>query len=69
MADITFQDHGSVLLMRGSSDAGKAWIADNVAQNAGYTLMWAGHVVVEPRFVDQIIEGAYADGLAVIVEI
>jgi hypothetical protein len=60
--DLLVQDHGSIVLLRGNSEAGRAWIAEHIPSDAQW---WSGAVVVEPRYIGAIVDGAIADGLAV----
>ena len=61
-ADLTFANHGSVWLLRADTDAGRDWIADHIPDDAQ---TWSGQIVVEPRYVSDIAEGAINDGLEV----
>lgn len=60
--DITVLDAGSLVLLGGVSPEGEAWLAENLDPNA---LTWGSRIVVEPRYVLDILEGAAADGLCV----
>jgi hypothetical protein len=62
MSDFTFINHGSVTTLKPVSDAAKEWVSENIAADATY---WAGAVVIEPRYVADIIDGIHADGLTV----
>lgn len=62
MIDIDFQNHGSICVIFGRTPEGQAWLADNVNQG-DETQQWAGGIVVEPRYVSDIAEGALAEGL------
>jgi len=61
MTDLTLQDHGSIFLLRARTRAARAWVTDNVEVQTE----WAGAVVVEPRHVGALVDGAVADGLSV----
>lgn len=58
--DITVIDHGSITVFLPTSDAGREWIAEHIASDA---MRWAGGVVVEPRYLGDIVDGAINDGL------
>lgn len=60
--DITVLDHGSITIFLPTSDAGREWVAENVASDA---MRWSGGVVVEHRYIAAIVEGAINDGLDV----
>lgn len=60
--DVAVEFYGTIVLVRPLTKAAKAWVAEKVDPNA----MWfGGAVAVEPRYVDPIVEGMTADGLAV----
>jgi len=61
--DITFENHGSIVLIRGLSEAGQAWLDENVGDEN--TLTFGDAIVCEPRYVEAIFSGAQLDGLAV----
>jgi hypothetical protein len=63
MTDVEFVDHGSVWVMTPRTDAGRAWIEDNVF--TGDSLTWGAEgVVVEPRMLLQLCERLSAAGLS-----
>lgn len=61
--DIVLENHGSLFLIRGLSEAGRSWLAENVGGEE--TQYWGGAVVCEPRYVADIAIGAQDAGLAV----
>ncbi len=64
MTDIEFASHGSIVVLSGVSEYGKGWLEGRVVGED--TQYWGKDgIVVEPRYVDAIIEGARADGLEV----
>ena len=62
-SDLLFENHGSVMLLRTGTDAGRAWVAENVGHEDWQE--YAGGIACEPRYVGPVIEGAIADGLEV----
>jgi len=62
MVDLLVQGHGSIFLLQPASCRGRRWIDDHVAAGREE---WAGAVVVEARFITDIVAGALADGLEV----
>jgi hypothetical protein len=63
MADLTFEDHGTIWLLTPVSDEGHQWVADNIPEDAQ---TWGKcSIVVEHRYVGAIIDGAMGDGLSV----
>jgi hypothetical protein len=63
VADIQFEAHGSIALMRADSEAGQEWLDDSV--DACCAQWWHGAIVVESRFAGDIADGAAHDGLVV----
>jgi len=62
LADIVFENYGSVCLLRPVNHGAEAWLGQHTAEDA----LWFGDaLVVEPRYVAAIIEGAVEDGLRV----
>jgi hypothetical protein len=64
MSDLSFANLGSLWLLRAESENGQDWIAENLPDNA---IQWSGAIVVEPRYVHAIADGAQSDGLRVSV--
>ena len=62
--DIIVEHHGSIAILRGMTDAGYAWIEEHVS-GEGYQPFGLGARLAEPRYVQDIIDGAEADGLLV----
>ncbi len=60
--DIMVSDHGSIFLIHPWTDAGKAWIDENIPDDAMY---YANALAVEARYVENIVEGMKGDGLIV----
>lgn len=59
--DLTFEDHGSIVIMFANSDAGREWVADHIPEDAP---RWGRHgVAIEPRYAEDIVRGAQDDGL------
>jgi hypothetical protein len=62
MPDIQVINHGSIMIFLPKTDAGRKWVAEHIGSDA---MRWAGGVVVEPRYIDDVVTGASADGLLV----
>ncbi len=60
--DLLVHGEGSVYLLRPTSRRGQRWIDEHVSDDRQE---WAGAVVVEHRFIGDIVRGAIADGLRV----
>jgi len=62
--DLTVQNEGSIFLLRQHSAAGRDWMNEHIAISEE-TQMWGDAVVVEHRYIGDIIAGARSDGLTV----
>jgi len=60
--DLEFQNHGSLFVVVPFTEAGKDWLDENVGRDA---LTWGRGIVVEPRYVEDILVGAEDAGLRV----
>lgn len=60
--DITIQNEGSIYLVRDHSNAGRDWMLEHL-QDAPMT--WGEAVVVEHRYILDIVAGMRHDGLIV----
>ena len=61
-ADFVVENHGTIFLVRPETHAAKQWVAAHIPDDAQ---RWGIAVVVEHRFVQDIIEGILKDGLEV----
>ena len=61
--DIRIANHGSLFTATPVTDAGRDWIDENVG---GETQWWCGGLVVEHRFIDNLVDGMVGDGLEVV---
>ena len=61
--DIRLIDHGPIVLLKGVTEAGKRWL--NINAVSADMMHWRGAVACEPRYVDDILDGAHADGLEI----
>lgn len=60
--DFRYVDHGSLVVLQPITEAARRWVEDNIQSDAQY---WCKGVVIEPRYVADIVEGLVADGLTV----
>jgi hypothetical protein len=65
VADLYIANHGSIVIVSGTSDAGRSWIEDKLI-NGNKAHLWAGGVVVESRGLEMIVAGAINDDLEVL---
>lgn len=63
MPDLTYTNHGTIGILTGVTNAGKAWLDENV-QAEGWAY-FGGGIAVEPRYVGAILDGAANDGLEI----
>ena len=59
--DVNAEDHGSIILLQGLTDAGREWLDENV--ECEFSL--GNGIPCEPRYRDDILHGADADGLQI----
>jgi hypothetical protein len=60
--DFELQDVGSIAILFPLTSAAHTWVADHLPNDAIY---WTGGVVIEHRFVHDIVNGIVDDGLEV----
>lgn len=61
MADIRIEFHGSITLLRPLTDEGQAWLDENIEDAPKF----GNAIACEPRYIQPIVYGAFADGLEV----
>lgn len=62
MTDLSFVHCGSTCLIRVHTEAGQDWCAENLPDEA---VQWTGAIVVKPRYLQAIADGAASDGLTI----
>ena len=60
--DFEVSNHGSLFLLQPMTPAAHAWLEYSVDSGATW---WAGALVVEHRYIADIVSGAQRDGLVV----
>ncbi len=60
--DLMFEYHGSIVLLHALTNEGVDWIDENLPEER---IEWGGAIAIEPRYADNIAEGAMCDGLIV----
>jgi hypothetical protein len=63
-ADFFLENHGSILLLRPQTVSARIWIDDHIGKDNGFQPYYPT-VVIEPRYVGDIVDGITNDGLAV----
>lgn len=61
-ADLLVHGEGSIYLLRPTSRRGQRWVDEHISDDRQE---WAGAIVVEHRYIGDLVQGAIADGLAV----
>jgi hypothetical protein len=61
--DFLVEDHGSIFLLSPQTDPARTWIDEHISRE-GFQPYWPT-VVVEHRYISDIVEGIRNDGLAV----
>jgi len=60
--DFEIQNHGSIFLLIPQSTSARIWVHDHIGKDNGYQPDYPT-VVVEHRYIADIVEGIVADGL------
>jgi len=63
MSDFTVQDHGSIMLLEPHTEEARIWVYENLPDDAQ---TWMNGIVVEPRYMSNILLGIEDAGLEVI---
>jgi hypothetical protein len=64
--DLSVRNEGSIFLLQPHTEAAHDWIAEHIPEDA---MTFGDAVVVEHRYIADIVNGAIADGLAVVVTV
>jgi hypothetical protein len=60
--DFELRNEFTIFVLRPLTDEGRDWINENIPENA---MTWAGGVVIEHRYVADIIAGVVDSGLTI----
>lgn len=63
MTDVRMENHGTVVMLRPLTDAGRDWIEENV--HAEGWQWFGGALACEPRMVEPVLQGMADAGLTV----
>ena len=63
-SDFLVENHGSIFLLRPQNENAIAWVDDHIGSENGFQPYWPT-VVVEHRYIADIVAGIQNDGLAV----
>jgi hypothetical protein len=61
--DFLIENHGSVVLLQPLTIAAEDWLTEHTPEDAQH---WGTSIVIEPRYVSDILNGIELDGLKVI---
>ena len=62
--DFALQNEGTIYLLSPHIPAARSWVEENIGQDDGYQPFWPT-IVVEHRYIAQILDGIRLDGLLV----
>ena len=62
MADFSVNNQGNIFLLTAKSEAGQEWIAEYIG---GDVQMFGDAIVVDHRYISDIVQGIMEDGLTV----
>jgi hypothetical protein len=60
--DFILENHGSLYMLRPLTEDGTRWIEENIGPDNGYQPYYPA-IVIEPRYVRDIITGIRNDGM------
>ena len=63
--DFVVENHGSIFLLKPLTPSATSWVEEHIGQDNGYQPYFPT-VVVEPRYIADIVQGIQSDGLMVI---
>jgi len=63
VADFRIINHGTICILQALTEVAENWVSEYLPADA--TTWGQNGIVVEPRYVDPIIDGIVADGLEV----
>lgn len=61
MTDFTVSNHGSICILTPHTEDAQEWVENHLPEDA---LTFAGGIVIEPRYIDDILDGISEDGLS-----
>jgi hypothetical protein len=63
--DFLVENHGSIFLLRPVTDAGLDWAEEHIGPDNGFQPYWPQAIVIEHRFIADVLAGIERDDLAV----
>ena len=62
--DFVVENHGGIFLLKPQTYLAISWVEEHIGQDNGYQPYWPSSVVVEHRYIADIVAGVQNDGLA-----
>ena len=62
IADFMVNNAGSIIVLYPQTEAARQWIDEHIGEDKGFQ-PWYPNVIVEPRYIEAILEGIDSDGL------
>jgi hypothetical protein len=62
--DFLVENHGSIFLLRPQNESAIAWVDEHIGPDNGYQPQYPT-VLIEHRYIADIVQGIQSDGLAV----
>ena len=63
--DFIVENHGSIFLLKPLTPNALSWVEEHIGQHNGFQPNYPHSIVVEHRYISDIVEGIQNDGLAV----
>ena len=63
--DFLVENHGSIFLLKPLTPTATSWVEEHIGQDNGYQGLWPS-LIIEPRYIADIVAGIQDDGLAVL---
>jgi hypothetical protein len=61
--DFKLENHGSLFVLRPLNPVAQNWMSENLSVDEPETQFWGDAIVIEPRYLEPIVDGILADGL------
>jgi hypothetical protein len=61
--DFKLENHGSLFLLRPLNPVAQNWMSENLPVDEPETQFWGDAIVIEPGYLEPIVDGILADGL------
>jgi hypothetical protein len=63
--DFILTHHNSLFTLKAVSTVGERWMDEYLPVNNPETQFWGGAIVIEPRYISDILFGIQSDGLSI----